>query len=142
MNRCRKPFAASFFALLVALAMPWVAASALLLTGTPAQAQVKRTFPFKSERGNIEFTPNTRQVLINQQVERLAPGVRVLDEGNRLVWVSKLQGQTIHAQYRRGPGGLIQEIWILNKAELAETQRRAAQRGQLAPMAGDAGYLN
>lgn len=142
MNRCRKPLAASFLAFSLSLALPGVAGSVLSLASVPAQAQVKRNFPFKSERGSVEFTTNARQVLINQQPERLAPGVRVLDEGNRLVWVSKLQGQTVQARYRRGPGGLIQEIWILNRAELAESQRRAAQRGHAGHPEAEASYLN
>lgn len=119
MNRWHRPSRAVFLflAMLLAAVLAWT-----WPTG-PAQAQVKRSFPFKSEPARVEFTASARDIVVNGRPERTGPGLRVFDTRNRLVFANRLQGQRFEVQLRRGPGRVVQEIWILNPAELADPRR-------------------
>lgn len=117
MNRCPKPFIASIF----------IAASALLTaTGAffPAEAQAQRMFPQKVQRGKISFT-GTREVVLNDRPERLAPGVVVRTERNTIALTGSLRGNSYTVNYLRDPMGLVREIWILTPAEAERPVRGA-----------------
>lgn len=128
MNRCLSPRKVWLF--LVSLV--WVAALALTGPVADAQAQVKRVFPHKSEPAQLEFTASARQIVVNGKPESTGPGMRVYDGNNRLVFANRLQGQQFEAQLRRGPGGQVQDIWLLNAAEKTDPRRahRPGARGQ------------
>lgn len=126
MNRCvhlRKGFLLSVCLALALVLLAW--------PGGPAQAQVKRAFPHKSEPARLEFTASAREIVVNGRPERTGPGMRVYDAHNRLVFANRLQGQQFEVQLRRGPGGVVQDIWILNPAEQADPRRARTAAGTL-----------
>jgi len=121
MNRCTKPLIASLF----------IAFSALMtgaLAVFPSEAQAQRLFPQKVQRGKITFV-NTREVMLNDRPERLAPGVVVRNERNTIALTGSLRGNSYTVNYLRDPMGLVREVWILSSAE-AERPVRPAYRGQ------------
>mgnify|MGYP003584048321 FL=1 len=120
MNRCTKPLIASLF----------IAVSALMtgaLAVFPSEAQAQRLFPQKVQRGKITFV-NTREVMLNDRPERLAPGVVVRNERNTIALTGSLRGNSYTVNYLRDPMGLVREVWILSPAE-AERPVRPAYRG-------------
>ena len=128
MNRCAKPLFAFFFI-----------ASCALLTGAAAtfssEVQAQRLFPQKVQRGKITFV-NTREVVLNDKQERLAPGVVVRNERNTIALTGSLRGNSYTVNYRRDPMGLVREIWILTPAE-AERPVRGAYGQPAAPAEAD-----
>ena len=119
MNRCPSFPACRAFALVALL---------LLAAGTwfwprDAAAQLAlREFPKAAKRGALTVTAPPA-VLINGSAERLAPGVRIRGVTNTLVMSTSLMGQTYLVNYVRGPQDLIQEIWLLNAAEVQEERK-------------------
>ncbi len=109
MNRCAKPLLASIF----------IAAGALLAgTGAflPSDAQAQRLFPQKVQRGKMTFI-TTREVMLDDRRERLAPGVVVRNERNTIALTGSLRGNSYTVNYRRDPMGLVRDVWILTPAE-------------------------
>lgn len=90
-------------------------AFASLLFSLGTQAQV-RNFPNDVTRATIHFVAPP-QVLVNNQNEFLAPGVRVRNQQNLLALTGSLIGKTFLVNYTRDPAGLIREIWILTPEE-------------------------
>lgn len=143
MNRCPKPRKASY----LFVSLLWAVASALAWSAGLAQAQVKRVFPHKSESASLEFTASAREIVVNGRAERTGPGLRVYDAHNRLVFANRLQGQRFEVQLRRGPGGGVQDVWILNPAERVDPRRArqgvgATPGSNLVREADPASYLN
>jgi len=96
----------------------------LLSTGVlwslPAVAQQGvRQFPPAAQRGSLAVT-TPPDVLLNGTPERLAPGARIRSVTNSLVMSGSLVGQTYIVNYVREKQGLIQEVWLLTQAEVAE----------------------
>ena len=115
MNRCTKPLIASLF----------IAVSALMtgaLAVFPSEAQAQRLFPQKVQRGKITFV-NTREVMLNDRPERLAPGVVVRNERNTVALTGSLRGNSFTVNYLRDPMGLVREVWILTPAEAGRPVR-------------------
>ncbi len=111
---------------------PWVVLSlaALLLAAcesaptqssaqSTAQAMSWRSFPQESLRGQLEFT-STHEVRINGKTTRLSPGVRVRGESNTLVHTTQVTGQRVVANYTVDAMGLVHEVWVLTRSELAK----------------------
>ena len=118
MNRCTKPLIASLF----------IAVSALMtgaLAVFPSEAQAQRLFPQKVQRGKITFV-NTREVMLNDRPERLAPGVVVRNERNTIALTGSLRGNSYTVNYLRDPMGLVREVWILSPAEAERPVRGQA----------------
>lgn len=118
MNRCTKPLIASLF----------IAVSALMtgaLAVFPSEAQAQRLFPQKVQRGKITFV-NTREVMLNDRPERLAPGVVVRNERNTIALTGSLRGNSYTVNYLRDPMGLVREVWILTPAEAERPVRGQA----------------
>ena len=118
MNRCTKPLIASLF----------IAVSALMtgaLAVFPSEAQAQRLFPQKVQRGKITFV-NTREVMLNDRPERLAPGVVVRNERNTVALTGSLRGNSFTVNYLRDPMGLVREVWILTPAEAERPVRGQA----------------
>lgn len=121
MNRCPTPH-------LTRRALAAGALAALCLAAAlPAQAQ--RIFPQRVERGEITFVTTT-EISLDGQQERLAPGVRVRDQHNRIPLRSTLRGQTFVAHYLRDPAGKVREIWLLSEKEAARPAPRAPIRAK------------
>lgn len=132
MNRWSKPlnfFIRAPFKLLGAFVF---ALAACLVGNTAAQAQI-RNFPPDVVRAAITFVAPP-QVLVNQQSEFLAPGVRVRNEHNLLALTGSLHGKTFLVNYQRDPAGLIRDIWILTPEEAGAS--RASSPGADAPFLG------
>lgn len=115
MNRCTSSTIAP---LLLAAAALLVAAAAAL----PTAAQAQRMFPMKVQRGTITFT-GTREAVVNDKTEKLAPGVVVRTERNTVALSGALRGKTFTVNFVRDPMGLVREVWILTPAEAARPLR-------------------
>lgn len=117
MNRC-----------LTLLKMPYLAlalilAGAACLSPSVSQAQTEaRQFPPAALRGMLEVT-QPPQILINGQVERLAPGARIKGQNNLLVMSGTLVGQRVLVNYVRNPQGMIQDVWILSAIEARQERK-------------------
>ncbi len=133
MNRCAKPLLASIL----------IAAGALLAGAGafwPTAAQAQRLFPQKVQRGKMTFI-TTREVMLDDKRERLAPGVVVRNERNTIALTGSLRGNSYTVNYRRDPMGLVRDVWILTPAEAERPVRgRFAAPPPAAP--DPATYLN
>ncbi len=93
-------------------------AAACLLSGL-AQAQTHRTFPAHALRGELQMQVAPEAVLNGKPV-RLAPGSRIRNDNNLLMTPGELMAQgkrVVH--YTQETDGLVQDVWVLNPAELA-----------------------
>lgn len=85
----------------------------------PAQAQTHRAFPPTALRGEFVIT-QFPDALINGHVAKLAPGVRLFGDNGLMQSPASFTGQKAVIHYVIEPSsGLVQTIWILNPAELA-----------------------
>ena len=87
-------------------------------------------FPQKVQRGKITFT-GTREVMLNDRPERLAPGVVVRNERNTVALTGSLRGNSFTVNYLRDPMGVIREVWLLTPFETT-----LQPDGSLAPATG------
>jgi len=124
MNRCVRPdadrafpLAASRRALLRQLLAG--AGAAALAAWAPAARAGLRVFPMGTRRGEMTFT-DASQVQLHGNTELLAPGTRIHDVNNRLVFASTLAGQTWVVNYVRDGNRTLREIWILTPGEIQE----------------------
>ena len=78
-----------------------------------------RSFPPQALRGELWVgAPPLAQ--LNGQPERLAPGARIRGEDNLLRLPTQLTGRAWLVHYTREPSsGLLMDVWILNRAEMA-----------------------
>jgi hypothetical protein len=91
-----------------------------LCLSTVAHAQsVQRNFPSTALRGEITVG-QPPEITLNGQSARLAPGARIRGQNNLLQMSGALVGQSLPVHYVIGPGGLVQDVWILTDAELAK----------------------
>jgi len=100
------------------LAATWcLAAAAQPPSGPPPIGH--RNFPPHALRGEL-VVGAVPMALLNGQVARLAPGARIRGEDNLLRLPTSLAGQVVFVHYTREPSsGLLMDVWILNRAELA-----------------------
>lgn len=92
-----------------------------LSAGASAQQMSARSFPAQAKRGMLAVTAPP-EVKINGQTQRLSPGVRILGPTNMLVMSTALVGHTVAVNYLVDTGGMVNQVWILNAAEM-EAQR-------------------
>lgn len=84
----------------------------------PAAAQAPRNFSSKALRGELVFgTPP--QVTLNGKPARLAPGVRIRDQNNRLQMPATLAGGKAVVNYTTELEGMLLDVWLLTPAEIA-----------------------
>ncbi|MCE4552961.1 hypothetical protein [Pelomonas cellulosilytica] len=91
---------------------------ALAASCVVAHAQTHRPFPANALRGELMVT-QFPDVLLNGKPARLAPGSRVRNDANLWVPPAGLTGQKLSVHYTVEGNGLIQDVWVLNPAELA-----------------------
>ena len=88
----------------------------------PAQASPPaghRSFPAHALRGEL-LLGAVPLAQLNGQPERLAPGARIRGEDNLLRLPTQLTGRAWLVHYTREPSsGLLMDVWILNRAEVA-----------------------
>lgn len=134
MTRCPTPSmaAAPRRRPLHALLPPGLALAALLSAALPAQAQTgaaplpvpmglggERTFPDAARRGTLQIAPGP-QVLLNGQLVRTAPGLRLFSPQNTLVMLHTVVGQSFRVNYViEHATGMLLTAWILTEGEAA-----------------------
>ncbi|MGY4827838.1 hypothetical protein ACVNIS_04575 [Sphaerotilaceae bacterium SBD11-9] len=95
-----------------------IAAFATVAFALPAAAQVQRNFPQNALRGTITFgTPP--QVALNGKPTQLAPGARIRGLNNLLEMSGALVGAKGAVNYTVDQAGLVKDVWILRKEEIA-----------------------
>ncbi|HET7791936.1 MAG TPA: hypothetical protein VFL64_01010 [Rhizobacter sp.] len=95
-----------------------IAAVATVTLVLPAAAQVQRSFPQNALRGTIAFgTPP--QVVLNGKPTQLAPGARIRGLNNLLEMSGALVGAKGSVNYTIDQAGLVKDVWILRKEEIA-----------------------
>ena len=102
--------------------------TAALIAATPfvAQAQVQRNFPQNALRGEIVVT-NPPEITLNGKASRLAPGSRIKGQNNLLVMSGAAVGQKLVVNYTLDQYGLMSDVWILRKDEIARTWPKTAE---------------
>ena len=115
----------------------WIAAAlagaalclAFLTPPTAALAQsVQRDVPADVQYARMQVV-QTPVVLLDEQPARLSPGARIRNPMNLLVLPASLSGQSLPVVYRREPGGLVHEVWLLTEAEAATLLRNLPAGG-------------
>lgn len=96
-----------------------LAFAASLACLSSAQAQTHRQFPAYALRGEL-VVQQAPDVSLNGQPARLAPGSRLRNESHMLLQPASLAGQKLVVHFTIEPiTGLLQDVWVLNAAELA-----------------------
>lgn len=101
--------------------------TAALIAATPfvAQAQVQRNFPQNALRGQIVVT-NPPEITLNGKAARLSPGSRIKGQDNMIVMSGAAVGQKLVVNYTLDQYGLVSDVWILRKEEIAKTWPKTA----------------
>ena len=109
-------------------------ASALVLTcalALPAAVQAQRTFTAQALRGEVAFgTPP--EITLNGKPARLAPGARIRDENNMLHLPGSLAGKKFVVNYTTELEGMLLDVWILSRGEMARKPWPTTQKEALA----------
>lgn len=93
--------------------------AASLAQAQPGPPAGHRPFPPQALRGEL-VVGAVPIVMLNGQPARFAPGARIRGEDNLLRLPTSLAGQPMIVHYTREPSsGLLMDVWILNRAELA-----------------------
>ncbi|MDR0276041.1 MAG: hypothetical protein LBI48_12035 [Burkholderiaceae bacterium] len=118
MNRCpNMPKALLFMAVCVCLALAGALFPAREAQAQSASSHRGRIFPQHVRRGAMQFI-EPMQVLLNGNVEQLAPGVRVYNQHNLIVMTSTLVGpDNFIVNYLRDPAGAVRTVWLLTPFE-------------------------
>jgi hypothetical protein len=95
-----------------------LAAFAAFAFALPAAAQVQRAFPQNALRGVAVFG-NPPELTINGKAALLAPGARIRGFNNMLEMSSTLIGLKATVNYTVDLSGLVKDIWVLRKEEIA-----------------------
>jgi len=115
MTRCT-PLSA--LALAAALALPLAAGAQQ--APTPAG---QRPFPPAAQRGSLKIV-NTAEAELNGKAIRLAPGLRIFNPQNALVFAHTLIGQPLKVNYvTEASTGMLLTAWILTEAEARQPRK-------------------
>ena len=93
-------------------------AAALVVAVAPAAAQTPRNFPATALRGEIVVV-QPPELALNGQAARLAPGARIRGPNNLTLVSGALAGQRLAVHYTLDPHGLLLDVWVLTREELA-----------------------
>lgn len=93
-------------------------AAAAVFTTIAVQAQVQRNFPAHALRGELTVVQGA-EVRLNGRAARLAPGARIRDTNNLLMMSGAIAGQTLPVHYTLESNGLLLDVWLLTREELA-----------------------
>ena len=120
--------------------LPSLALAALLALPLASQAQQaptpagQRHFPEAALRGELKVL-NAAEAELNGKPVRLAPGLRIFNPGNALVFAHSLINQPIKVNYVIEAGtGMLHTVWILTEAE-ARQPRKGGEGGNTAQTA-------
>ncbi len=106
---------------------------ALLSTAAPValaqdqptlQHNVPRNFPPSSQRGELRVASQVEGA-VDGKTYRLAPGLRIFNQQNQLVFAHAVAGQKLDVRYLIEPRtGMLLTAWILTDNELAKEPKR------------------
>lgn len=125
MQRCfHTTFATTGLALLLAASAASLPLHATAqMTPNPAGG---RNFPDAALRGELLII-DAGQAQINGKAVRLAPGLRIFNQDNALVFAHQLAGKKLKVNYALEVStGMLHQVWLLSEAELK--QNRPTQR--------------
>jgi len=112
------------------LAAPCLVAQAQPIA--PAAAG-QRTFPATAERGTLKVLSRTQAELDGKPV-RLAPGLRIFNEKNALVFAHTLAGRPLTVNYvSEASTGRLHTAWLLTPAEAKQERKGSAPGFQSQP---------
>jgi hypothetical protein len=94
-----------------------VTAALALAVPVLACAQMARTLPVKSLRGDLSVG-SPPDALLNDKPIRMSPGVRIRGTNNLLILSGALAGQKGKVNYIVDDFGLLSEVWILTSEEI------------------------
>jgi hypothetical protein len=102
----------------------WIKPALLGLSCAAALAAAAQGFvreaPKDVKPGLMAVSATPPIIAIDGKEERLSPGARVRDTNNMMVLSGALAGKTLYTVYRRDPGGLVHEVWLLTPEEYAK----------------------
>lgn len=110
---------------------------AALLAGMSAAASAQqapvaagqRTFPANTERGTLKILSRT-QGEIDGKAVRLAPGLRIFNQQNALVFAHTLAGEPLKVNYlMEASTGRLHTAWLLTPAEAKSKPRKGGAPG-------------
>lgn len=115
---------------------------ALLLAGAAVQAHAagapvaaaagQRTFPAAAQHGRLKIL-DRMQAELNGKPIQVAPGLRIFNPNNALVFAHSLIGQTLQVNYVIEPGtGWLHTVWLLTADEAAQQRKAGAGTPQTA----------
>lgn len=124
MNRCPRSLTTRLSASLTALSLVCGLAAPLAQAQTPEPV---RDFPAAALRGTLLIQQPPLALLDGVQ-DKLSPGVRIHTQHNLLALSGSLVDRPLIVNYVRDSYGLISEVWILTRPEIA-LQRDSASAG-------------
>ena len=86
-----------------------------------AAAAQQREIPADAKRGKLTHVYDM-DVRIDEQLQRLAPGVRIRDAENRIVVPMSVPPKS-DVKYRLDQAGYVREVWILTADEVAPPEK-------------------
>jgi len=109
--------------------LPALALAALLALPLAGQAQQaptpagQRNFPAAALRGNLKII-NAAEAELNGKATRLAPGLRIYNPQNALVFAHSLINQALRVNYViEASTGMLLTAWILTEAEAKQPRQ-------------------
>ena len=91
---------------------------AVAMAASAAAAQTPRNFPATALRGEIVVV-QPPELALNGHAARLAPGARIRGPNNLTMVSGALAGQRLAVHYTLDPHGLLLDVWVLTREELA-----------------------
>ncbi|MPM32517.1 hypothetical protein SDC9_79080 [bioreactor metagenome] len=111
-------------ALACALSALCAAAPAAIAQTQAMEHAVARNFPPSSQRGELRVT-STVQGSVDGKEYRLAPGLRIFNQQNQLVFAHAVIGKDLDVRYLIEPStGMLLTAWILTTTEVAKEPKR------------------
>ncbi|WP_227001418.1 hypothetical protein [Pulveribacter suum] len=90
----------------------------------PIASAGQRTFPATAERGTLKILSRTQGELNGKPV-RLAPGLRIFNQQNALVFAHTLAGEPLTVNYvMEASTGRLLTAWLLTPAEAKSSARK------------------
>ncbi|MBS0468229.1 MAG: hypothetical protein JSS31_08940 [Proteobacteria bacterium] len=109
--------------------LPALALAAAIALPLAAQAQQaptpagQRNFPEAALRGQLTIT-NSAEARLNNQTVRLAPGLRIFNPNNALVFAHTLINQPLKVNYvLEASTGMLHTVWILTEDEARQPRK-------------------
>ncbi len=89
-----------------------------------AEMSVPRNFPPQSARGDLKVASQVEGT-VDGKTYRLAPGLRIFNQQNQLVFAHAVVGQKLDVRYLIEPStGMLITAWVLTQNEIAKEPKR------------------